>query len=87
VCWKLESSPWSAFALQDRSAITKLFPTVPVVALTLSCRSPDNHWSESKQQRLAKEFLATLVNLADLGITTIHLFLAAQNSVVFRLGR
>ena len=33
------------------------------------------------------EFLTTIVRLADSGVATIHLFLAAQNSVVFRFGR
>lgn len=73
--------------LVDPGAITKSFPSLPLVQLTLPRRSPDNHWSESKQQRLAKVFLAAMVRLADAGIATVHLFLAAQNSVAFRLGR
>lgn len=73
--------------LVDTEAVTKSFASLPLVELTLPRRSPDNHWSELKQQRLAKEFLSTMIRLADSGVTTIHLFLAAQNSLVFRLGR
>ena len=73
--------------LVDPQAINKSLLSVPIVELTLPNRSPDNHWSEAKQQRLSKEFLAVMIRLADAGVSVIHLFLAAQNSVVFRLGR
>ena len=73
--------------LVDSEAISKSLPSLPIVELRLPRRSPDNHWSEAKQQRLAKQFLVTMIRIADSGAATIHLFLAAQNSVVFRLGR
>ena len=73
--------------LVDPGAISKSLPSSPVVELKLPRRFPDNHWSETKQQRLAKQFLQTMIRIADSGVATIHLFLAAQNSVVFRLGR
>lgn len=73
--------------LVDPGAISKSLSSLPIVELKLPRRSPDNHWSETKQQRLAMEFLTTIVRLADSGVATIHLFLAAQNSVVFRFGR
>ncbi len=60
---------------------------IPVVALDLEGGSPDCHWSEEKQQALGKQFLDTVISLGNLGVQRIHLFLAAQNSVVFRFGR
>ena len=73
--------------LIDPAAITISLPLLPIVELKLPRRSPDNHWSEGKQQRLAMEFLEVMIRLADSRISKVHLFLAAQNSVVFRLGR
>jgi hypothetical protein len=46
-----------------------------------------SHWSEAKQSALADQFLDTLKQLDALGVQQIHLVLAAQNSVVFNLGR
>lgn len=73
--------------LVDPEAVSRSLPSSPIVELKLPRRSPDNHWSEAKQQRLMMEFLTNMIRLADSGVKTIHLFLAAQNSVVFRLGR
>ncbi|WP_374226560.1 hypothetical protein [Bradyrhizobium sp. SRL28] len=44
---------------------------------------PDSHWSEDKQRALGQQFLETAIRSGNLGIRRIHLFLAAQNSVVF----
>ena len=60
---------------------------VPIVTLDLEDGSPDCHWSEGKQRALGKQFLDTVINLGNRGVRSIHLFLAAQNSVVFRFGR
>lgn len=60
---------------------------MPLVHLDLEGGSPDCHWSEEKQRALGKQFLDTAVALGDIGTRRIHLFLAAQNSVVFRFGR
>lgn len=73
--------------LVDPASSAKFLPSSPIVELKLSRRFPDNHWSETKQQRLAKQFLETMIRIADSGVAMTHLFLAAQNSVVFRLGR
>ncbi|MEM5585788.1 SAVED domain-containing protein [Roseibium sp. AS2] len=59
---------------------------LPVVGLSL----PDlnsSHWSQGKQNALAGQFLEAAKFLEAKGVTTIHLLLAAQNSVVFNLGR
>ncbi len=60
---------------------------MPVVELKLNGGSPDCHWSEGKQRALGQQFLGAAINLSNRGVTRIHLFLAAQNSVAFRLGR
>ncbi len=60
---------------------------IPIVALALEGGSPDCHWSKDKQCVLGKQFLETVIGLGNRGVRRIHLFLAAQNSVVFRFGR
>ena len=60
---------------------------VPIVALSLDGGAPDCHWSEDKQRALGKQFLNAVIQLGNLGVRRIHLFLAAQNSIVFRFGR
>lgn len=67
--------------------LTDTFPAMPVVRLTLDEGSPEAHWSETKQARLAEQFLNTVIQLGGRGVRRIHLVLAAPNSVVFRLGR
>lgn len=58
----------------------------PVVRMTL----PDlqsSHWSQAKQSAMADQFFGVLKQLDAMGVDRIHLILAAQNSVVFNLGR
>ena len=63
------------------------FGNMPVVELNLEDGSPDSHWSEEKQRALGRQFLETAIGLGNRGVSRIHLFLAAQNSVAFRFGR
>ncbi len=58
----------------------------PVVRLSM----PDlnsSHWSQKKQNALAEQFFHATKALEAKGVTTIHLLLAAQNSMVFNLAR
>lgn len=71
----------------DLPAIERTFPGVPVVHLHLPTLSSDNHWSAQKQQALAQSFFETVKALGAGGVHHIRLVIAAQNSVVFRLGR
>jgi len=71
----------------DLTAVRKVLPGVPVVECALNNKSTDNHWSEEKQIEIGQKFLETVQFLAEKGVEHIHLFLAAQSSVVFRLGR
>ena len=60
---------------------------MPFVELKLDGGSPDSHWSKEKQRALGQQFLDTAIDLSNRGVSRIHLFLAAQNSVAFRFGR
>lgn len=60
--------------------------THPVVRMTLS-NLLSSHWSQAKQSAMADQFLGVVKQLDAQGVKRIHLVLAAQNSVVFNLGR
>ena len=60
---------------------------IPLVELKLEGGSPDCHWSEEKQRVLGSQFLETMIEIGNRSIERVHLFLAAQNSIVFRFGR
>lgn len=66
--------------------LARSFPGVPVMRLDLEGRGQDSHWSEQKQAALATQFLSALKDLEGIGVKTIRLVIAAQNSLVFRLG-
>ena len=59
---------------------------IPVIKLELEGRTTNTHWSETKQQQLAQQFLDTVMFLAREGVTDISLFLAAPASLTLRLG-
>ena len=69
------------------TTVTQELSDVSVVQMSLESASADNHWSKEKQEALGRQFLETVMRLGNEGVERIHLFLAAQNSVVFRLGR
>ncbi|AID91714.1 2-methylthioadenine synthetase [Klebsiella michiganensis] len=59
---------------------------VPIIKADLVGRNTHSHWSESKQQHLAQQFLDIVMSLAQQGIVEISLFLAAPASLTLRLG-
>lgn len=61
-------------------------PAAAIVRLDLPDRSTASHWSEEKQQRLAQQFLDTVMALAAKGVSEIALFLAAPASLALRFG-
>lgn len=69
------------------STVSERLRDVPIVQLSLETGSPESHWSKEKQEEIGKQFLNTIIALRNLGVERIHLFLAAQSSVVFRFGR
>lgn len=70
----------------DAVGVGKKLNGIAQISLSLEGGLPDSHWSEDKQRALGRQFLETAIRLGNLGIRRIHLFLAAQNSVVFRFG-
>lgn len=70
----------------DAIGVGKKLTGIPQISLSLDGGLPDGHWAEVKQRALGQQFLETAIRLGNLGIRRIHLFLAAQNSVVFRFG-
>lgn len=71
----------------DPNVVAAVFPMHSAAHLRLPLGSADCHWSAEKQAELARTFLETVKSLAARGAKTVHLLIAAPNSVVFRLGR
>lgn len=71
----------------DEDAARRILPGCPLLAMRMGRVEVGNHWSETKQRRMAEAFVRVMAKLADRGVRRVHLFLAAPNSVVFRLGR
>lgn len=63
------------------------FPKKPILHLYLPQLTSENHWSKDKQDALAAQFFEAVKDVMSRGVKKIHLIIAAQNSVVFRLGR
>jgi hypothetical protein len=70
----------------DYSGIDKMIRDMPRVRMRLADAGSDAHWSEEKQKALGKQFFETLQKIGNRGTQRIHLFLAAQSSIVFRFG-
>lgn len=71
----------------DVSGVAGAIPEMPMVEMRLREGTTDAHWSEVKQQALGQQFLNTIIELGNRGVSELHLFLAAQNSLVFAFGR
>ena len=71
----------------DKVGIAATFPGMPVMHMEMDELSSNAHWSLEKQSALAEQFLQALKRLSSQGVKTIHLIIAAPNSVVFNLGR
>lgn len=71
----------------DAGTVREKIGDIPLIEMVLDGGQPDCHWSEEKQQALGKQFFNTVHTLKNVNVRRIHLFLAAQNSVVFRFGK
>ncbi|MBJ7539918.1 SAVED domain-containing protein [Marinomonas transparens] len=71
----------------DRLAISTVFPDQPIHYLSLPSLDRNNHWAKGKQDRLSGDFFEYCKSLLGLGVENIHLILASQNSIAFRLGQ
>ncbi len=71
----------------DEEAARRILPGCVLLSMRMGRVEVGNHWSETKQRRMAEAFVRIMAKLADRGVRRVHLFLAAPNSVVFRFGR
>ena len=71
----------------DVTGVREKVGGIPLVEMVLNEGTPDSHWSREKQKALGCQFLNTIIKLGNVGVERVHLFLAAQNSVVFQFGR
>ncbi|MBD8826093.1 SAVED domain-containing protein [Pseudomonas sp. CFBP 13602] len=71
----------------DEAGISGTFPGIPLTHMRMTELSSNAHWSLDKQSALAEQFLQLLKKLSAQHVETIHLVIAAPNSVVFNLGR
>lgn len=66
--------------LNDNLALS--FPGVPVMRLDLEGETKESHWSSAKQRALALEVLEAATELEGHGVKTVHVVVAAANSLV-----
>lgn len=62
------------------------FPGLPMVHLARENPLPNTLWSEATQAGLTQQFLQTLAALANAGVKTVHLVLAAPATLSIRFG-
>jgi len=67
--------------------VQEKFPHAPLIKMTLDEGDTEAHWSETKQIALGRQFLNTMIQLANKNVRCVHLFLAAPASIAFRFGR
>lgn len=70
-------------AMEDIGAT---FPELPLVHLARENPLPNTLWSEAAQGGLTQQFLQTLAALANSGVKTVHLILAAPATLSIRFG-
>lgn len=73
--------------LADIAGIRRTFPHYPMSHLTLDSMEFGNHWSLSKQSRLALQFTEYAKLLTARGAKRIHIILAAPSSIALNFGR
>lgn len=71
----------------DIEGIKSTFNNLPIFELKLDPINSNSHWSQVKQSALAMQFFELIKELSEQGIKTVHLVIAAPNSMTFRLGR
>ncbi|MFL4452954.1 SAVED domain-containing protein [Serratia marcescens] len=71
----------------DIAAIRQTFPAYPLSHISLNATTIGNHWSLSKQTRLALQFIEQVKMLTACGAERIHVILAAPSSIALNFGR
>lgn len=72
---------------EDRDAIARRFPGLPIIRFGLSSPVIDHHWSVAKQSAWAQQFFDVARQLCATKVTRIHAVLAVPASVAISLGR
>lgn len=70
----------------DERAVEEAVGDIPQIRCSLDIPKPDCHWSQEMQINVAQSFLQTMGMVESLNVQKVHLFIAAPNSLVFRLG-
>lgn len=76
----------SASYMASLENIEATFPGLQVVHLARANPEPNSLWSEETQAALTQQFLQTMGTLANRGVKTVHLVLAAPSSLAIRFG-
>ena len=71
----------------DSSAINREFSGIPKIYLTLPNLNRNNHWAKDQVAHISGVFFETIKSLLKHQVKVVHLILACQNSVAFRLGQ
>lgn len=71
----------------NEDEIQSNFPNYPISKIAIDPININNHWDLMFQKELQSKFFELAQKLGVSGTKTIHLILAAQNSVSFNLGR
>lgn len=69
------------------SSIERLLPDCSITHINTNNYVHDNHWCKEQQIRWADIFIEQMRMLSSKKMQRVHIFIAAQNSVVFRLGQ
>jgi hypothetical protein len=72
---------------EDREAIARRFPGLPVIRLSLAAPVIDHHWSAEKQTAWAEQFFDVARQLCATKVQRVHAVLAVPASVALSLGR
>lgn len=76
----------SASYKADLKDVARTFPGLPVIHLERLNPLPNSLWSQANQAALTQQFLQTMAGLANRGVKTVHLVLAAPATLCIRFG-
>lgn len=66
--------------------VNATFPDVPVIHMARVNPLPNTLWSDANQSALTQQFIQTLATIANRGVKTVHLILAAPATLSIRFG-
>lgn len=71
----------------EMDAIKTLHPDLPVISFSSDNFKPDNHWNAEQQATWVDAITGIIRQLCNGETKKLHVFIAAQSSVVFNIGR